>query len=208
MTCVAWGVWGGWRPDPNRRRSVTRAKKRRRRRRPRCAAAVGLCARPSGGRCSVLGPAPLRRYKCSRETVTPGATTITGPLPVTARFAVTFRSAIVGKLREGGANYQRLRPPCNCGLVGPPLRAENGGVSADPFTPPFTPPRGRPRRRRARAPHLPLSDCQHGQYDQILVEIELKWTDVVLGAVRHVLSWRRSQFIERVRVQVGQRHSN
>ena len=52
------------------------------------------------------------------------------------------------------------------------------------------------------------SACQHGQYDQILVEIELKWTDVVLGAVRHVLSWRRSQFIERVRVQVGQRHSN
>ena len=45
-----------------------------------------------------------------------------------------------------------------------------------------------------------------GNDDQILVEIELKWTDVVLGAVRHVLSWRRSQFIERVRVQVGQRH--
>ena len=40
-----------------------------------------------------------------------------------------------------------------------------------------------------------------GSDDQILVEIELKWTDVVLGAVRHVLSWRRSQFIERVRVQ-------
>ena len=47
-----------------------------------------------------------------------------------------------------------------------------------------------------------------GSDDQILVEIELKWTDVVLGAFRHVLSWRRSQFIERVRVQVGQRHSN
>ena len=40
-----------------------------------------------------------------------------------------------------------------------------------------------------------------GSDDQILVEIELKWTDVVLGAFRHVLSWRRSQFIERVRVQ-------
>ena len=47
-----------------------------------------------------------------------------------------------------------------------------------------------------------------GSDDQILVEIELKWTEIVLGAVRHVLSWRRSQFIERVRVQVGQRHSN
>jgi hypothetical protein len=33
------------------------------------------------------------------------------------------------------------------------------------------------------------------------VEIELEWTDVVLGAVRHVLSLRRSQFFERVRVQ-------
>jgi hypothetical protein len=40
------------------------------------------------------------------------------------------------------------------------------------------------------------------------VEIELKWTEIVLGAVRNVLSWRRSQFIERVRVQVGQRRSN
>mgnify|MGYP004100469873 CR=1 FL=1 len=79
---------------------------------------------------------------------------VPGPLPATTLFAEAFRSAIMGKLREGGANYQRLRPPCNCGLVGPPLRAENGGVSADPFTPPFTPPRGRPR-RRAWAPHLP-----------------------------------------------------
>ena len=29
-----------------------------------------------------------------------------------------------------------------------------------------------------------------GNDDQILVEIELKWTEIVLGAVRHVLSWR------------------
>ena len=33
-----------------------------------------------------------------------------GPLPATTLFAEAFRSAIMGKLREGGANYQRLRP--------------------------------------------------------------------------------------------------
>ena len=124
---------------------------------------------------------------------------MTGPLPVTARLDEAFRS--IAALQRHPGFFISLRGSTSLyNVFASPARYRR--EDADPFTPPFTPPRGRPRRRRARAPHLPLSEFANmGNDDQILVEIELKWTDVVLGAVRHVLSLRRSQFFERVRVQ-------
>ena len=62
---------------------------------------------------TVLGLGPSSQLALCNTVVNDdaaGRTTMVGPLLVTALFAVPFRSDIGGKLREGGANYQRLRP--------------------------------------------------------------------------------------------------
>ena len=100
---------------------------------------------------------------------------MTGPLPVTARLDEAFRS--IAALQRHPGFFISLRGSTSLyNVFASPARYRR--EDADPFTPPFTPPRGRPRRRRARAPHLPLSEFANmGNDDQILVEIELKWTE-------------------------------